>query len=248
MLSLFGSGLGPEQGVATTATLESPYPNEAGGVQVTFDGNPAPLLWVQDSQINVIAPWSLTPGQKTEICVNNNGTKTNCQTWPVWETAPGVFTTDGFYSLAINQDGTLNSAGNPAPAGSNVTVFANGLGPLTPPLPDGSLVGLPLPANALTVAVGGFCCGWLPTTFEPDPGTSAGPVQGMPAGVTEVTFQTYGGSQYAMCVPLGVCTLIQIYGAEAASNATPAARPGSSARRGDSPPLMSPAFRGRTAR
>jgi hypothetical protein len=61
-------------------------------VEVTFDGTPAPLLWVQDMQINVVAPWSLTPGQTTQVCVTYSGAKTNCLTWPVVETAPAVFT------------------------------------------------------------------------------------------------------------------------------------------------------------
>jgi uncharacterized protein (TIGR03437 family) len=56
-------------------------------VEVTFDGTPAPLLSVQDSQINAVVPWALTPGQNTEICVSSSGaaasaTETNCLTWP----------------------------------------------------------------------------------------------------------------------------------------------------------------------
>ena len=30
-------------------------------VEVTFDGKPAALTWVQDSQINVAVPWSVKP-------------------------------------------------------------------------------------------------------------------------------------------------------------------------------------------
>jgi sugar lactone lactonase YvrE len=47
-VTLFGSGLGPQQGVLTQATPQSPYPTQTANVQVTFDGKPAPLLWVQD--------------------------------------------------------------------------------------------------------------------------------------------------------------------------------------------------------
>ena len=64
-------------------------------MEVTFDGTPAPLLWVQDRQINAVAPWSLTPGQNTQVCVSYNSVMTNCLTWAVAQTAPAVFTVDG---------------------------------------------------------------------------------------------------------------------------------------------------------
>jgi hypothetical protein len=131
IVTLMGNGLGPQQGVAPQATLESPYPIEAAGVEVTFDGTPAPLLWVQDSQINAVAPWSLTPGQNTQVCVFYNNVNANCLTWPVALTAPAVFTVDGVHAAAVNQDGTINSADNPAPVGSIVAVWATGLGPIS---------------------------------------------------------------------------------------------------------------------
>ena len=153
LVTLFGSGLGPQQGVAPQATLESPYPIESSGVVVSFDGTPAPLLWVQDAQINAVAPWSLTPGQDTQVCVFYNGVHANCVAWPVVLTAPAVFTIDGVHAAAVNQDGTQNSAANPAPLDSIVSIFATGLGPINPPQADGSLIGLPLPADTLPVTL-----------------------------------------------------------------------------------------------
>ncbi len=70
IVTLFGDGLGPQQGVQPQATAQSPFPTQAANVEVTFDGTPAPLLWVQDAQINAVAPWSLTPGQNTQgLCL-----------------------------------------------------------------------------------------------------------------------------------------------------------------------------------
>jgi uncharacterized protein (TIGR03437 family) len=153
IVALYGNGLGPQVGIQTQATMDAPFPKQAGNVEVTFDGAPAPLLWVQDGQINAVAPWSLTPGQNTSICVSNSGVKTNCLSQPVAQTAPGVFTTDGFKAVALNQDGTVNSADNPAHLQTVVTIYATGLGPINPALPDGALVGLPLPANVLPVNI-----------------------------------------------------------------------------------------------
>jgi uncharacterized protein (TIGR03437 family) len=147
MVTLIGNGLGPTQGVATTVTLQSPLPQQVATAEVTFDGTPAPLMYVQDAQINAVVPWSLTPGQTAEVCVSYNGATTNCLTLPVAEAAPGVF------AGALNQDGTLNSAANPAPVGSIVSVWATGLGPISPPQADGTLVAFPLPTNVLPVVV-----------------------------------------------------------------------------------------------
>jgi len=152
VVTLFGNGIGPPQGIQTDATPQSPYPAQAANVEVTFDGIPAPLLWVQDAQINLAVPWSVT-GAATQVCVTYNNVKTNCLTWPVAEASPGVFTVDGVHAAAVNQDGTQNSAANPAPLNSIVSIFATGLGPITPSQPDGSLIGLPLPVNSLTVTL-----------------------------------------------------------------------------------------------
>jgi len=203
LVALFGNGLGPQQGIQLQASLESPYPTQAGGVTVTFDGSPAPLLWVQYSQINAVAPSSLTPGRDTQICVSSGDLPASCVTWPVTQLSPAVFTVDGVHATAVNQDGTVNSESNPAPVGSIVAVWANGLGPITPEQADGTLVGLPLPANEiLPVQVqslippfepchpgaGPVPCPTTPSyiNFEV---TYAGPAQFMVAGVSQISFR-----------------------------------------------------------
>jgi len=205
-VTLFGSGLGPKQGVQTQATLQSPFPTQVASIGVTFDGTPAPLLWVQDSQINLVAPWSLTPDHNTQVCVSYNNVKASCLTWPVAQTAPAVFTVDGVYAAAVNQDGSINSAGHPAPVGSIISVWATGLGPIAPPQADGSLVGLPLPNNVLPVGVQAvkpsscpspiFGCQPSPPTYTIFEATYAGPAPYMIAGASQINFQVvnYQGS------------------------------------------------------
>jgi uncharacterized protein (TIGR03437 family) len=201
LVALFGNGLGPKQGIQLQATMESPYPTRAAGVQVTFDGKPAPLLWVQDAQINAVAPWSLTPGRSTQICVAYGGAPASCVTWPVVQVAPAVFTVDGVYAAAMNQDGTANSADHPAPVGSVVTVWATGLGPITPAQADGTLVGFPLPGNVVLPVqvqsvqplfepchpgVGPFCPPPNIINFDV---TYAGPAPYQVAGISQINFR-----------------------------------------------------------
>ena len=188
IVSLFGEGLGPGQGMQPTVDVGSRFPTVLGGVQVTFDQMPAPLLYVHDGQINAIAPWSLKGGQTTQICVSFNGVKTNCMSRPVVNASPGVFTVDGLHAAALNQDGSLNSATNPALYGSMVSIFATGLGPVTPSPSDGAILGLPLPIPVLPVELavtGGALIGFYIRTWEPQ---YAGPAPLQVAGVSQINF------------------------------------------------------------
>jgi uncharacterized protein (TIGR03437 family) len=217
IVTLFGNGLGPEHGVQTQATLQSPFPTQAANVEVTFDGTPAPLLWVQASQINVVAPWSLTPGQTTQVCASFNGVKTNCLSWPVVEASMAVFTVDGVYAAALNQDGTINSAENPAALGTIVSVFATGLGPIFPAQANGTLVGLPLPNNVLPVGVEARYV----TDIFLHPGSTpfevmyAGPAPYLVAGVSQINFRTaqypVEQGQIYLVRPSGVSPGFRIY-------------------------------------
>jgi uncharacterized protein (TIGR03437 family) len=215
-VTLFGSGLGPQQGVQTQASPAAPFPTQAAGVQVTFDGLPAPLLWVQDSQINVLAPWSLTPGATTQVCASYNTGPTNCLTWPVAQTDPAVFTRDGTHASAFNQDGTLNSASNPAATGEVVTVFATGLGPISPAQPDGSIVTNASAANVLPAGVSYVILAGgppIPTAY-PCEVTYAGPAPQLAAGATQINFRVpplTGEPTLVLTLPASVSPQFRIY-------------------------------------
>jgi uncharacterized protein (TIGR03437 family) len=205
LITLFGSGLGPQQGVQAHVAPPNLYPTRMSNVQVTVDGTAAPLLWVQDAQINLVAPWALTPGQNAQVCVSYNDVNTNCLTLPVVQATPAVFMVDARYAAALNQDGTYNSADNPAAPGSIVSVFATGLGPITPSQPDGSVIGLPLPVNTLTFgveAVEDFGPSG-PEIDLPFDVQYAGPAPTLVAGVSQINFRivpylSYGSIQVYM--------------------------------------------------
>jgi uncharacterized protein (TIGR03437 family) len=105
-------------------------------------------------------------------------------------TAAGVFTTDGYYAAALNQDGTVNSAANPAAPGSIVSIFATGLGPMTPPQSDGSIVIPPLPINTIPIQVYGEPASLspLPPASVPLPIQYAGQAPYRVAGVSQINF------------------------------------------------------------
>jgi uncharacterized protein (TIGR03437 family) len=86
-----------------------------------------------------------------------NGVDTNCMFAPVQPAAPAIilspeaWQTGDSHAAALNQDGTINSESNPAPIGSIASIFAVGLGTMTPATSDGGVIGLPLPVQDLQV-------------------------------------------------------------------------------------------------
>jgi uncharacterized protein (TIGR03437 family) len=152
IFSIFGEGLGPSAATAATLSEAGQFPTLLAGVQVVFDDIPAPLLYVQDGQINAITPWELAGKATSKMCVAWQA-KTSCATIVLGPAAPGIFTSNGVLAAAVNQDGTINSLSNPAHFGSIVSLYLTGLGPLTPSPADGSLIQLPLPSLVYPVAV-----------------------------------------------------------------------------------------------
>ena len=108
------------------------------------------------------------------------------------QTAPAVFTVDGVHAVALNQDGSVNSAANPAAVGSVVAVWATGLGPITPAQADGTLVEFPLPDNLLAVSVMASYGVGIPNPVpenEPFAVSYAGPAPYTVGGVSQINFQ-----------------------------------------------------------
>jgi uncharacterized protein (TIGR03437 family) len=95
-------------------------------------------------------------------------------------------------AVVVDARRSINSISNPAAMGSIVTVWATGLGPITPPQADGTLVGFPLPHNVLKVEVlGVYQLGIpFPTSYnEAFDVTDAGPTPYLVAGVSQISFK-----------------------------------------------------------
>jgi uncharacterized protein (TIGR03437 family) len=97
--------------------------NLAGStVAVTFDGTPAKLLYISGAQINLQVPSSLAGKTATKMVVTVNGQSATPQTVALAMVAPAIFNPG-----VLNQDSKVNSASNPAAAGSVIQIFATGL-------------------------------------------------------------------------------------------------------------------------
>jgi uncharacterized protein (TIGR03437 family) len=104
--------------------------------RVLLDGNAAEIIDWQDGQILTRGLTVLpTVEGRTEVRVEIEvaGRLSNTITMPLRGMSPAIYTANGTgigQGLILNQDGTPNSADNPAEEGSIVSIVANGLGHL----------------------------------------------------------------------------------------------------------------------
>jgi uncharacterized protein (TIGR03437 family) len=133
VLSIFGSGLGPVAAV----TASNYITGVLGGTDVSFGSTPSPLLYVSSSQINFAVPAELSSSGATNMQVTVNGVSSPARQLPLAYYDPSLYLGSASTSgsglpptvLAVNADGAVNSSTNPAPAGSTVSVFLNGIAP-----------------------------------------------------------------------------------------------------------------------
>ena len=134
------TGFAPTQPMDIGLNLLAALVTNLGGVRVTFDGTPAYLMSISPGKIECIVPVEIAGQSSTLVQVNINASASNILSVSVAPTALGLLSSDGSGSglaNARNPDGTLNSASNPAPRGSAVTIFFTGAGVTNPPEPDG---------------------------------------------------------------------------------------------------------------
>jgi uncharacterized protein (TIGR03437 family) len=147
IVTIFGAGFAHEETSAPTI----PLPASLGGVSVTLNGQPAPLLFVGPGQINAQVPWNLlSPGAgsgQVAVVVARNGASSVPMQAPVQGISPAIFTLEfgSGPAVAINPDGSLAQpagsipglATRPATAGSWITILATGLGAVDDDIEDG---------------------------------------------------------------------------------------------------------------
>ena len=205
ILALNGITIGPRPAVSSAV---SPVGTSLGGTTVTINGTPAPILYTQADQTNVIVPWGVT-GTTASIVVTQGTTVSQTLSVPLAAAAPGLFTSGGS-ALAWNQDGTLNSATNAATAGSVLVLYATGLGQTDPAGQDGtkysSLV-LAETVAPVTATVGGKAATVIYAGSAP--GQIAGVMQvevvvpaGAGTGAVPVVITSSGASSVATPAPV----------------------------------------------
>jgi uncharacterized protein (TIGR03437 family) len=195
-MTLFGAGIGPEQGIGA-----SPGQTALGGVEVFFDGRSAPVLYAQSQQVNVQAPFELAGQSSTSITLQYNGMTFGPFTVATYLADPELFRVQANVTnqaLAENQDGSLNGPSNPAAPGSVVTFLGTGYPSISPACATGGL-NPPGPAN--------LAPGYAAVMNNGGPVEYAGSAPGLPCGVVQIKMQV---PATAPSVPLAVTPWISI--------------------------------------
>ncbi|MBI1356983.1 MAG: hypothetical protein GC160_21805 [Acidobacteria bacterium] len=128
IVTLFGQGLGPPDGVQAALNTQGRLPSAVTDTVVLFDELPAPIFFVQSNQINAQVPYEVAGRGSVRVAVTRNGVLTNLVTVPVDDAAPGLFQLGAGRAVALNADGTLNGPDNPARRGDVVLLYGTGEG------------------------------------------------------------------------------------------------------------------------
>lgn len=146
-VAVYGSGLAS----SPTQTARIPLPFSVGGVSATVNGISAPIYSASPGQVDIQIPYETGLGSAV-LAVNNNGQVASFA-FPVSVAAPGI------YNFFIDNNTGAPGSGR---AGDVMTMFASGVGDLTPSLATGvgpssltSVSNLPRPRLPVRVTVGG---------------------------------------------------------------------------------------------
>jgi uncharacterized protein (TIGR03437 family) len=211
IVALFGSNLGPTAPAGMQLNSDGTVANSIGGTQVLFDGVAGPMVWASAGQVNAVVPFGVA-APATQVQVQFQNMTSDPFPMTVAPAAPGIFSADSSGSgqaIVLNQDGSVNSADNPAPAGSVITLYATGAGQFNPLLTDGFVItadNLPTPVLPVSVRIGGNTAAVQ----------YAGGAPGTVAGVLQVNVQIPAGTASSPAVPI----TLRIGGATSQTNIT----------------------------
>jgi uncharacterized protein (TIGR03437 family) len=129
-----------------TGSAGTPLPTEVQGVSVTFNGFKAPLYFVAPGQINAQVPYEVS-GSTANVQVTTPAGTSNTETINIAPASPAIFTANasGVGQGVIVFANTVTIVGpvkpgtdwRPAKSGDTITIYANGLGAVSPPINDG---------------------------------------------------------------------------------------------------------------
>ena len=203
MVVVWGSGMGPANLAGLTQDADGLVSTSVAGVRVLFDGVPAPVVYVSDKQIAVVAPYFGTAGTTTHVQVEYQGVRSDPLAVAISPTAPALFTMNqqgwGQGAILNNADYSVNGLAHPASRGQYVLLYGTGEGITDPPGVDGRLATgiLPKPLAKVIVQIGGqnanvtyagAAPGFMPGLFQID----AQVPQNAPAGNTVPVAVTIG--------------------------------------------------------
>ena len=144
MLASIFAFVNTQFGQVTAGASTSPLPTTLADVQVFVNGVAAPLLYASPGQINFQVPSNAPVGStpvEFQVVKASTGQVLASGLFRIEPVSPGLFTADSTGSgqlAALNQDGTINGPLHPAKAGTYISFFGTGIGPVSGGPPDGA--------------------------------------------------------------------------------------------------------------
>jgi len=194
LIALLGSGLGASTQSATSA----PWPTVLADTCLMVNGSPIPMTLVSGKQITAQLPYSL--GGSATLVLHTPGGSTPSVNLNIQENAPAVFRSGtagpltGIPTVMRNSNHQLVTLSNPIHSKDTITIYATGLGTVTPTVAvvaAGPSKPLALATIPPTVTLGGV---GLNVEY-------AGLAPGM-VGVDEIEVKVSGGIPTGLSVPL----------------------------------------------
>lgn len=141
-MTFFGAKMGPATAVPLTELdANGRVGTTLGGVSVTVDGKPSPMVYSWDQQINFIVPWGIkTDGSAVPVCLNYQGAQT-CVQASTGVALPGAFICDYSANIAcaLNEDYSVITSTNAVPPGKVAQLFMTGFSNVQGTLIDGGV-------------------------------------------------------------------------------------------------------------
>ncbi len=173
-----GASIGPATLLTAQLTPAGNISTSVGQTQFTFNGVPAPIVYVSAQYSTVIVPYEVATSATAQVVATYAGTSSLPFTVPVVPTVPGIFSSNasGTGQAAIfNQDASVNTAKNPASRNTIITVYLTGEGQTVPAGLDGVVTETQIsPAQMVTVFFG-----TIPATSYAFVGEAPGVVAGV---------------------------------------------------------------------
>lgn len=113
-----------------------PIPTTVGGVIMSINNVLAPLLFGSGGQINAQVPFEISPSAGA-MTISSGGAAVGSANFVVQSVAPGLFLLGQGRAAVLNADYSINGENQPAAAGSYISAYMTGLGPLDHPVPTG---------------------------------------------------------------------------------------------------------------
>jgi uncharacterized protein (TIGR03437 family) len=140
LVSIFGTALA--DGLLTNS--QTPLPTQLGSTSVSISGISVPIVFVSDSQVNVLVPYELAANSPRQLIILRGAAISVPVPITVFDNQPAILATAGnglgqghIYKVDSSGNQTLADSSSPAKAGDILVIYSVGLGQVNPPVQSG---------------------------------------------------------------------------------------------------------------